>query len=194
MLFASPVFFRALNGNFHTLSADWLWLLSNNVSEIKVRYDEIDTETFYKASETISTMDSHFILAVNYGALFLASVQKQPQKAVALLERALVFNKESFILRYIMLGIMISYFEPEEREYEKISLIAKEAYELSDSDSFLNKKIVSKDFVEDVLLLAGKQGRNRVKMKEDLVWLLKRTTDEGKKEQIIQGLKELAKR
>lgn len=191
MLFANPVFFRALNGNFHSLSADWLWLLANNVSEIKVRYEEIDTETFYKAFETISTMDSHFVLAVNYGALFLASVQQNPDKAISLLERALVFHQDSFMLRFIMLGIMISYVESDQRDYEKIAKIAKEAYALPDSDSFINKKFANRDFVEDILLFARKQSDDQSRVKEDLLWLLKRTQDEEKREQIRQRLKEI---
>lgn len=193
LLYANPLLFRALSGPFHTLVADWLWLLSSEVGEIRNRYETIDSESFFKASKTITVMDPHFILAINYGALFLASVQNKPQKAQELLKTGLYFNEHSFILRYLLLTIYINYYEKEERNIEEIVRLAKEAYTLPDSDNFIRKELSSKDFIQDILVFARRESDSLEQAKADLRWLLERTEDEARKAAIKARLEQVEK-
>lgn len=189
MLFANPLLYRALEGYLHTLSADRLWLASNSVSELgkKSSYD-VDKDEFSKAFETIAVMDPYFFLTINYGATYLASIQNDLDRAVALIDRALLFNDEDFRLLFLKM-ILLATYARNDIDMLKAQEIAKKLVELDSKKIFLNLKV--DDLIEDLYMLASSKNARAYKEIEDLIWLYKNSKNEAVKEKILLRLKEL---
>ncbi|WP_187647281.1 hypothetical protein [Nitrosophilus labii] len=194
ILFAKPLFFRALTNYTHTLSADKLWLLSNTVGEVAVGDSfKVDEMEVYRAFKTIIVMDPFFYPAVNYAATYLASIKKRVDLATELIKTARIFNKNDFKLYFLEIILLLTYEDEKKLDDEYIASLAKKATLLPDSQKILGRILV-KDWIEDMLIYARDKKGKRAQAIEDLKWLLKNTKDPAKKKEIEKKLKELINR
>ncbi len=194
ILFAKPLFFRALTNYTHTLSADKLWLLSNTVGEVAAGDSfKVDEMEVYRAFKTIIVMDPFFYPAVNYAATYLASIKKRVDLATELIKTARIFNKNDFKLYFLEIILLLTYEDEKKLDDEYIASLAKKAALLPDSQKILGR-IVIKDWIEDMLIYARNKKGKRAQAIEDLKWLLKNTKDPAKKKEIEKKLKELINR
>ncbi len=194
ILFAKPLFFRALTNYTHTLSADRLWLLSNTVGEVAAGDSfKVDEMEVYRAFKTIIIMDPFFYPAVNYAATYLASIKKRVDLATNLIKTARIFNKNDFKLYFLEIILLLTYEDEKKLDDEYIASLAKKAALLPDSQKILGR-IVIKDWIEDMLIYARDKKGKRAQAIEDLKWLLKNTKDPVKKKEIEKRLKELINR
>ncbi|WP_281951440.1 hypothetical protein [Nitrosophilus kaiyonis] len=191
ILFAKPLFFRALTNYTHTLSADKLWLLSNTVGEVATGNSfDVDEMEVYEAFKTIIFMDPYFYPAINYAATYLASIKKRVDLATDLIKKARLFNKNDFKLYFLELILILTYEDEKNIDDDYIVKLAKEASLLPDSQKILGR-IVVKDWVEDMLIYARNKKGKRAQAIEDLKWLLKNTKEPVKKAEIKRKLEEL---
>lgn len=191
ILFAKPLFFRALTNYTHTLTADRLWLLSNTVGETAVgdsfKADEME---IFRAFKTIIVMDPFFYPALNYAATYLASIKKRLDLANELIDTAMIFNKNDFKLYFLKIILYLTYEEPKKLNDDLIAKLAKKAALLPDSQKVLGR-ISVKEWVVDLLIYARDKRGKKAQAIKDLKWLLKNTKDPKKKKEIEERLKEL---
>lgn len=189
MLFANPIIYRALDGYLHTLSADRLWLASNSVSELTKRSSfDVNKEEFNKAFETIAVMDPRFFPTINYGATYLASIQKDLDSAITIIDRALIFNKEDFRLLFLKM-ILLATYARDDNDMLRAQEVSKKLIELNSKKVFLNLKV--DDLIEELYILSSSKSAKLHKEIEDLIWLYKKSKNKEIKEKILLRLKEL---
>lgn len=191
ILFAKPLFFRALSNYTHTFIADKLWLLSNSVGEIATGDSyKVDEMEVYRAFKTVIIMDPYFFPAINYASTYLASIKNRVDLASDLIKSARLFNKNDFKLYFLEIILLLTYEDESKIDDEYIATLAKKAALLPDSQKVIGRLVV-KDWIEDLLIYArDKKGKKRQAI-EDLKWLLKNTEDPVKKEEIKKRLQEL---
>lgn len=191
ILFAKPLFFRALTNYTHTFSADKLWLLSNTVGEVATGDSfKADEYEVYRAFKTIIYMDPYFYPAVNYAATYLASVKKRVDLATDLIKTARMFNPNDFKLYFLEIMLILTYEDMNKIDDDYIAKLAKKASLLPDSQKILGR-IVVKDWIEEMMIYVRDKKGKRAQAIEDLKWLLKNTKDPVKKKEIEKKLNEL---
>lgn len=191
ILFAKPLFFRALTNYTHTITADKLWLLSNTIGEIATGDSfNVDEMEVYRAFKTIIVMDPYFYPAINYAATYLASIKKRIDLATNLIKDARKFNPNDFKLYFLELILILTYEDEQKIDDDYIAKLAKKASLLPDSQKILGR-IVVKDWVEELLVYARNKKGKKAQAVEDLKWLLKNTKDPVRKKEIEKKLKKL---
>ncbi|WP_200762663.1 hypothetical protein [Nitrosophilus alvini] len=194
ILFAKPLFFRALTGYTHTFTADKLWLLSNTVGETAVGDSfKADENEVYTAFKTIIYMDPYFYPAVSYAATYLASIKNRLDLATDLIKTARMFNPNDFKLYFLEIILILTYEKPDKIDDNYIAELAKKAALLPDSQKILGRILLS-EWVEELLIYARNQKGKKEQAIEDLKWLLKNTKNPTKKKEIEKKLKELMSR
>jgi len=190
LLFSNPYLFRAISNISHTLLADRLWLMSADIGEI-VKKDSytIDAGEFFAASKTITVMDPYFFPAVNYAATYLSSIHKDINGSIALYETARLYDKNNFLLYFNEMLLRATYQNPVDDD--AMVRLAKEASLMPENRKFFKKENVG-NMVEDFIVFArNKRGRD-AQARKDLQWLLKNSTSEQRKKEIVRRLSAMA--
>ncbi len=187
ILFAEPLLFKALSGNSANLNADFLWLLSNNISEIKTS-GKVDTEKFSKAFLTIATVEPNFFPAINYGALYLASVKNEVVLAEQIVDTSLQYSPNNINTLFLKLLLNISYKEIQDEHliYETAKKIA--AHE--NATTYLKKTLI-KNFAQDVLIYSKNSKIGTAQKIKDLQWLYENSEDRSRKKEITEAIEKL---
>ncbi|MFW6308325.1 MAG: hypothetical protein ACOC08_06760 [Campylobacterales bacterium] len=188
MLFANPLVYRAVNGAFHTLVADRLWLDANSVSEMRKGDSySVDSDEFRAAFKTITVMDPHFFQAINYATTYLDTIKSDLKGALLLIDEAERLGNDDFRLLFLKMLLIATYdLEGGMDEVEKISkeLISREGRKIFGS-------LLVDEYIEELYLLSSSKNARSKQRKDDLLWLYKNTKNPKIKSEVEKRLKEL---
>ena len=168
ILFAEPLFFRALTNYTHTLIADRLWLLSNTVGEIATGDSfNVDENEVYLAFRMITYMDPCFYPALNYAATYLASIKKRVDLATDLIKTARMFNQNDFKLYFLEMVLILTYKNFYDIDYDYIAKLAMRASFFPDKQKRV-AQIVVKEWLKEIFVYAKDKKKKKSQTVKDL--------------------------
>eukprot|EP01022_Parablepharisma_sp_SALTPOND_P027301 TRINITY_DN6625_c0_g1_i1.p8 TRINITY_DN6625_c0_g1~~TRINITY_DN6625_c0_g1_i1.p8 ORF type:complete len:206 (-),score=28.05 TRINITY_DN6625_c0_g1_i1:3195-3812(-) len=187
-LFVNPMVYRAVNGAFHTLVADKLWLDANSVSEMSRGSSySVDSDEFKAAFKTITVMDPYFFQAINYATTYLATIKNDLDGAVELIDEAESLGNDDFRLLFLKMLLIATYdLEGGMEEVEKLS---KEL--LSRDDKKVFGVLLVDEYIEELYLLSTSKSAKTKQKKDDLLWLYKHTQNLKIKAEVQKKLENL---
>jgi len=182
-IYSNPLLSKAALGFLSPIAADFAWLGSVRIGEMSGAEDKEKTKA---AFTTIASLDPSFFHAINYGATYLAAVQKDKEAAYSVIDRALSLRPNEFRLIYLKLLIEASSDAPDKNMLKEL---AAKAFLHKEFKGFFGAR--DKDeFLLDILLFANDKKAKKEELKKELLWLLKNTNDKRKKELIMQKITE----
>ena len=182
-LYSQPLIARAASNISHTLLSDLFWLSAAGIGELSPRKPSVE-ETAAMA-RTITVLDPFFFQAVHYYATYLASVQNAPHEGAGVYQSAGMFLPDDFQLIFNEMVLRLTYEEPLDDDH--IVALARRAMQLPDKERYVGA-VDYAAMVEGMMYYAASRQQRNEKRREDLLWLMERTSNPDRKREIARQL------
>ena len=179
IIYAEPLFMRAVSNISHTLLSDVLWLVSAESGELSTQ--KVRVEENQAIADTITVMDPYFFPAIHYYATYLASVWDAPQKGAEVYAKAGWFRPDDFRLVFNEMILRLTYEEP--LNEERVVTLAKQAMEMDEKIRYVGA-VDYVEMVEGMMHFAASRRQRNEKKREDLLWLFEHSKNLKRKEEI----------
>ncbi len=186
-LFAHPWLLSALSGPAGNLTADWIWLKSRHIDEWG-RGDAAQAEEVHAALYSVALLDPYFTEPVIYGATYLASIHDRSDLALNLLQSAQMQNPSDFDLLMGEALLRVTYRVP--ASGDRLRELAGRIEALEEDQKRIGP-IKMDDWLAEALIYVRTQEGQRQMVREDLIWLLERTTHPKRRAEIKAALEDL---
>ncbi|MDH5464588.1 MAG: hypothetical protein OEW60_03105 [Thiovulaceae bacterium] len=187
LLFVEPMLFRAMSGYAHTLVADYLWLLSSEVSEMKLGDSyKVNKENFIEATHAIVTLDPMFYSPVIYSVMYLTSIRDDVDSALEIIQITKDFDVKNYQLDYLEIMIYLTYTKGRV-DLKKVEKMITKLSSYKEGEQIFGN-LVAKDRVKVFWDYAQNKNKKYNKKIEDLQWLFDNTNDAIKKAQVKEKL------
>lgn len=195
LFFVNPIILKFFSGEYSTLLADKLWLMSNQIDEISIVYSK-DKEKAIKQMEkgfdTISILDPNFSSPIVYSATYFMTVNKTKENfelGMNLINKALEKapnNKQLLYIKFVFLTTFPEYkpdinvvIDLAQRLY-KIGMINSGPLKVDDFIAETVEFLSEEKSKKDNLLRLYKYAKNE-DTKKDIEEILKKYEENGEK-------------